>query len=230
MEEEIWKDIPGYEGLYQASTLGRIRSLRSGEAKVMKQVDHGRGARKYKQIQFSIKKQDINYGVHRLIGLTFIPNPENKPEIDHIDGNPSNNRVDNLRWATRIENANNPISMERRHAYRGEKHHFYGKKHSEESKIKMSIAASKRVGALNPFYGKTHTKETRRAISEKHLGTGCVPVIQLSKDGEFIKEWPGIIYAAAALGISSASSISECCRGKRKTIGGFRWKYKNESA
>lgn len=229
MEEEIWKDIPGYEGLYQASSLGRIRSLRGRVVKIMKQVDHGRGPRKYKQIQLSIDKQDITVGVHRLVGLTFVPNPENKPEIDHIDGNPSNNRADNLRWVTRIENANNPISIERRHAYKGEKHHFYGKKQSEETKKKISCARKGRyTGPDNPFYGKKHTKETRLLISRLRTENGGIPVIQMSKDGDFIRCWQGAAYAARALGISSPSSITECCKGKRKTIGGYKWRYKDE--
>lgn len=53
------------------------------------------------------------YSVHRLVALSYIPNPENKPEIDHIDGNPKNNCVDNLRWVTRSENENNPITLSR---------------------------------------------------------------------------------------------------------------------
>lgn len=227
MEEEIWKDIPGYEGLYQVSTLGKIRSLRRG--RVMKQVNHGRGPLKYKQIQFSIDGQDITIGVHRLVALTFIPNPDNKPQIDHIDGNPSNNHVSNLRWVTAKENANNPITLERHRAYRGESASFYGKKHSEETKLKISKWRNGRfMGPENHFYGKKHSEETRIIISEKRIGVGCIPVVQLTKTGEFIKEWQGATYAARELGISSPSSIAECCKGKRKTVGGYKWIYRDE--
>ena len=95
--DEIWKDIPGYEGRYQASTLGRIRS---GD-KIKSQFEcKTRGNKHYFRCAI--------YGrpmlVHRLIALTFIPNLENKKQVDHIDFNEQNNNVDNLRWVTVKEN------------------------------------------------------------------------------------------------------------------------------
>jgi len=91
--KEIWKDISGYDGKYQASNLGRIINLKT--QKIYIGSLGGRNVLyRYCSIGF----------VHRLVALTFIPNLENKPEIDHIDFNPLNNRVENLRWVTHSEN------------------------------------------------------------------------------------------------------------------------------
>lgn len=105
MEEEIWKDIPGYEGLYQASTLGRIRSFCYKQAKILKPwLDPD-----YLIVQLKGK----NYKVHRLIALTFIPNPNNYPQINHKDEDRTNNRVNNLEWCTNEYNANYGTRNER---------------------------------------------------------------------------------------------------------------------
>jgi len=93
--EEIWKSIEGYE-TYSVSTFGNVRNDKTG--KILK----GRGDR---YLQVALKQ--INLSIHRLVGLTFIENFENKECIDHIDGNPFNNRVENLRWATQFENHHN---------------------------------------------------------------------------------------------------------------------------
>ena len=97
--DEIWKDIPGYEGRYQASTFGNIRETATG--RVLPQHSYKtKGDKYYMRCGFDKK----GFIVHRLIALTFIPNPENKPQVDHIDFNEQNNRVDNLRWVTSKEN------------------------------------------------------------------------------------------------------------------------------
>lgn len=99
MEEFV--DIPGYEG-YKVNRLGQVMG-KSG--KILKPSLSRDG---YLKIKCSYTRQlQQSLRVHRAVGLAFIPNPDNKPEIDHIDQNKLNNSVDNLRWATHTENALN---------------------------------------------------------------------------------------------------------------------------
>jgi len=115
MSMEEWRNIPGYED-YQISSFGHVR--RNG--KVLKPTLTTTG---YYRISLcrSIKK---DYRIHRLVALAFIPNPENKLDVDHKDGNRLNNKLDNLRWATRSENLLNP-NMLRYPGVLGEKYISY---------------------------------------------------------------------------------------------------------
>ena len=99
--EEIWKDIEGYEGLYQVSNLGRIKSLHGLSEKIMK---NSNGSGGYQKLSLTKNKIPKNFFVHRLVAQAFIPNPESKPEVNHIDEDKTNNRVDNLNWMTSKEN------------------------------------------------------------------------------------------------------------------------------
>ena len=107
--DEMWADIPGYEGKYLVSTYGRVISLkRNGIARDILVVPHwGR----YFRVSLR-NKERIRYSLHRLVAMTFIPNPNNLPQVDHIDGNRYNNHVSNLRWVTAMENSHNPITVE----------------------------------------------------------------------------------------------------------------------
>ena len=98
---EEWKDIPGYEGLYQISSLGRIKSLYYGKERILKTNLNSRG---YVRIPLHKNNQKKSYFVHRLVATAFIENKLNKEVVNHLDCNPLNNRVDNLEWCTQKEN------------------------------------------------------------------------------------------------------------------------------
>ena len=98
--KEEWKDIAGYEGLYQISNFGHVKSLHSN-GRVLKLHEDKGG---YLTVCLFWKCKYKCCKVHRLVASAFIANPENKPTVNHIDGNKKNNRVDNLEWATHKEN------------------------------------------------------------------------------------------------------------------------------
>lgn len=118
MKQEIWKDIEGYENIYQVSSMGRIRSfdrwvkrryntLQLKKGKILKPC-----LDKYERVCLvDVDGHRHNYTIHRLVAQAFIPNPDNKPHVDHINTIKTDNRVENLRWVTHKENCNNPITI-----------------------------------------------------------------------------------------------------------------------
>jgi len=158
-EIETWKDIPNHIGQYQASNLGRIKSLSRKHARTERVLKPYHGINGYWVVCISGKPASI----HRLIAITFILNPENKPCVNHIDGKPVNNNLMNLEWCTYKENTQHAIKMGSFGNIKGKNHSNYGKKHSDETRKKMSLA---RNGKENPMKGRKHSDETKKQMSD----------------------------------------------------------------
>ncbi len=116
---EEWKEIEGYEGYYEVSSLGRVRSIpraieRSDgvilnlKSRIRKTVFNYWG---YERVPLALNCKKKTYSVHRLVAKTFLANTKNKKEVNHIDGNKANNCVENLEWSTRKENQLHACSL-----------------------------------------------------------------------------------------------------------------------
>lgn len=134
MTQEVWKPVVGFEGVYCVSNFGNIKGVvRSGSTgkPLHPQMNHNG----YMMVHLYNHPKHKVTTVHRIVATAFIPNPENKRTVNHIDGNKKNNRVDNLEWATHGEN--------HRHAYR------IGLKVTTERQRATASATGKRTCALN---------------------------------------------------------------------------------
>lgn len=156
---EIWEDIEAYRG-YQVSSLGRVRTAEGELLKIYIRDPYN--------CVYLRKPYSRTVCIHRLVALAFIPNPENKREVNHIDGDTQNNSIENLEWCTHSDNIR----------------HFY---HAECFKEKSSLARSKIIAAHK---GRSISEETRRKISESQKGK-IIPEETRKKISEAKKGKPG---------------------------------------
>ena len=206
-----FKYIPNYEGLYSIDKMGNVYSHISG--KILRPHANHRG---YLMVDLW-KNGNVKKGIiHRLVAQTYIPNPDNLPEIDHIDTNRQNNNVSNLRWCTRKENNNNPITRARI------SQKLTGTKRTPEQRERMKAAQQK----AKPMLGKKHSAETLEKFKKRKPSKIC-PVDMLDIYGNLLKTFNSITEASLETGIK-ASNITTCCKGRLKTSGGYIWKYKEK--
>ena len=106
MEEE-WRPVKGYEGLYEVSNMGRVKSLHYGKERILRMPDNSAG---YRNVELENKAPQRKL-VHRLVAEAFIPNPMNLPVVNHLDGDKHNNCVSNLEWCTYRQNTLHAIKL-----------------------------------------------------------------------------------------------------------------------
>ena len=167
---KIWKDIKGYENLYQVSSEGRVKSLGNGKSNASKE----RVLKPYKTkggylvVSLSKDGKQKLYYIHRLVATAFITNPNNLSEVNHKNEDKTDNRIENLEWCTSQYNNN---------------------------------------------FG-THNERMAKSKS--------IPILQFTKNGEFIRKWDSAIQAERELGFCN-SGINKNLKGKLKSAYGYIW-------
>lgn len=183
--KELWLPVKGYESSYEVSNYGKIMSLNYRNTGKRHPLAITTGRDGYLRVRLCKNCICKSVLVHRLVAGAFIPNPENKPFVDHIDTDRKNNCVWNLKWCNRKENANNPITL-------------------------------KRMG--------DNLRNLRRIYGEQIAMKRKIKVAQYTIEGVLVKVWDSAKDIELNLSISN-SDICNCCKGNRKTAGGYIWKY-----
>lgn len=218
--EEIWLDVVGKEGYYQVSNKGRVRSVphvdRLGRlvgGKILSQNKKDKFG--YNCVSLSVDGVIEYKRVHRLVAEAFIPNPENKPQVDHYNTDPTDNRVENLHWVDATENMNNEITKAKLSAI----------PRTDEWRRKTSLS---KMGEKSHWYGKPKTEEWKQNMRERLSGKGhpsSRAVVEIDKDGNVIGEYGSVREAARCLNLYN-ENIRRVCNNIHKQHKGhiFRWK------
>mgnify|MGYP002524260711 FL=1 len=169
LPNEVWKPIKGYEGLYEVSNMGRVKSLIIRAYKKPHILKPGI-VQGYNQVSLLRGKQ---YKVHNLVAEAFVPNPLNKPHVGHKDESRDNNRADNLEWVTPKENCNMPLHIKRITAKQtGKLSHLYGRKgflHYESIPVVMYDT---NYGVL-AIFGSSNEAHSLISVNAAHITDCC---------------------------------------------------------
>ena len=188
--EGDWRPIKGYEGYYSISSDGRTWSHRN--CRLLKPAKTRAG---YLRVHLSLNGHVSAMSLHRLVAMAFIPNPDNKPTVNHINEVKTDNRVENLEWATMHEQNVHGTRIERVRA------------HTDFKNRGIDYAA---VAAHHDY----------KNLNRKQMK----PVLQYDMDGNFIAKFDGVSEAARSVGVS-AGFLCSVLRRNLRSCGGSQWRY-----
>ena len=242
MEKEIFKKvpIPVYCNYYKISNYGRLWSDRKQKFMVYHKTDYG-----HLETVLSVDGQQKGVRCHELVAKAFIPNPENKTQVHHIDGNPENNYFENLMWVTPQEHAiihenwkyGNDINSKSiyQYALSGELISEYPSMNEAARQVKGSQGniwsccngIQKTAYGYQWSYEKFESIPSVEIIEKRRWKNRAKAVCQYTTDGTFVAEYVSAAEAGRITNIES-SNIRNCCRGYNgyKRAGGFVWRYK----
>lgn len=196
-ENEIWKDIDGYEGLYQISNYGQVKSLKDNHGNPREKIlKFGKDRYGYLFVNLYIQGKKKFFLIHKLVSNAFIPNPNNLKCVNHKDENKENNVVDNLEWCTHQYNINYGTCIQRRVA------------NTDWAKKVANTDWAKKVA--NTDYKLIAEKQSKR-------------VYQYKKNGELVAIWQST--KECGRNGYNFGHVAECCRGERKSHRGYIWSY-----
>lgn len=236
--QEIWKNITviPYSNYYMVSNFGNVKRIHQNSLK-----NQTIGSWGYKIISLCASGKSETFLVHRLVAMAFLENPENKKQVNHIDGNKLNNCVDNLEWVTPRENIQHAYDAGLI-VYKNKERHLKSVYQFDMNKkfIQKWETAMEAGRVLNidntSIYQCCHNNRTSAGGYYWSFTKECTPrelkisprhhngVNQYDLNGNFLQHYPSIKQASELTGFSK-TGIIDCCTGRKKTSHGFKWEY-----
>lgn len=251
--KEIWKEIPGYDGDYQVSNLGKVKSLKNGQEKIMNLIKDKGG---YLRIGLSKNNNTQICLVHRLVASMFIPNPLMLREVNHIDGDKTNNNVENLEWTTRSENILHAFRLGLKANKTGSNSphaktfYQFNKKGILIRKWGSLVECSKYLAYITKENPETIRINLTATLHNRHksccgyyfsfepqidldskLSKACISVVayEKGKEDEIVVRFKSLKQAIGYVlpngKVADGSNIIKCCKGKRSSHAGYCWRY-----
>ena len=246
-KNEIWKDIRGFEGRYQVSNMGRVRSLDRTDIDKLGRPHHTKGiilkdslnkGKGYYRVSLSDGHRNYTHcEVHRLVALHFVPGYKKGLVVNHKNEIKTDNRVENLEWCTFQYNINysDNIAWKRKAVYQYSMDGDLIEKHKCCAEVEKQFGTYQGAMVHVMYESKTgiwkgfrwsfdmRTKEQWQDIAQKYK-TSRRLVAQIDASNTEIARFPTLTDAANVVGVS-ITAISNCCKGKTKHAAGYKWKF-----